>query len=65
LNLGVDFHFPDEQKNQVSQWKTIKIICENFQIKNNELTILKKETNTILIHPIICSFVNRKVDNNR
>jgi hypothetical protein len=32
---GINFVFPDEQKKQVSQWKSIKIICENFPILNN------------------------------
>jgi hypothetical protein len=56
---GKAFHFPDEQRNQVSQWTSIKIICENFQIINNELAILKPETNIILIHPIIFSFISK------
>jgi hypothetical protein len=57
-NSGIGFHFPDEQRNQISQWKSIKIVYQNFPIENNQLSILKSETNTILIHPKVFSFVN-------
>jgi hypothetical protein len=60
--LGVEFVFTNEQKEQVAQWKSIKIVCEDFQIINEQLAILKPEINTILIHPRVCSFVHIEVD---
>jgi hypothetical protein len=53
---GVDFKFQNEQKEIVKEWKSIKIICENFSIENNQLAILKPESHTILIHPTVSSF---------
>jgi hypothetical protein len=57
-NTGVDFRFPKEQEQIVKEWKTIKIICDNFPIVNEQLAILKPESNTILIHPTVSSFGN-------
>jgi hypothetical protein len=56
-NSGINFVFKNQQRKQIKQWKSIKIIYENFQIVNRQLTILKHETNTILIHPTIFSFI--------
>jgi hypothetical protein len=53
---GVNFYFPSNQRKQLHEWKTIKIICENFEIINNQLAIIKPESNVILIHPSVCSF---------
>jgi hypothetical protein len=53
---GVNFYFPEDQLLQVKEWKRINIICENFEIIDQLLAILKSESNTILIHPTVCSF---------
>jgi hypothetical protein len=56
---GAYFYFPDHQRSQIQEWETIKIICENFKIVNNQSAILKPESNSILIHPTICSFASK------
>jgi hypothetical protein len=65
IKSGLGFYFSNEQKEQVSQWKSIQIICEIFQIENNQLTVLKPKTNTILIHPMLCSFVHHQIDSEK
>jgi hypothetical protein len=53
---GVNCYFPKDQKKPLQNWKTIKIISENFKIINDQLAILKPESHLILIHPTVCSF---------
>jgi hypothetical protein len=56
IKTYINLYFPNNRRKQFQKWKTIKIICENFEIINDQLAILKPESNIILIHPTVCSF---------
>jgi hypothetical protein len=52
------FTFNEQTLSSLRQWKTIRIICQDFQIHNDQLFIISKLTNTIIVHPKISSFGN-------
>jgi hypothetical protein len=52
----VCFLFNNQTLSILRQWKTIRIICQDFEIRNDQLFIIRKLTNTIIIHPKISSF---------
>jgi hypothetical protein len=54
----VCFTFNNKTQSILCQWRAIRIICQNFEIKNDQLFIISNLTNTIIIHPKISSFDN-------
>jgi hypothetical protein len=53
---SIDFTFRSELKEKIGKWKSIKIICESSQTLDSKLAIIGSKSNTISIHPNVCSF---------
>jgi hypothetical protein len=57
-NYRICFNFTIHDKLIICKWKTVRIICQDFAITNNNHIIINRPFNTIIIHPIISSFEN-------
>jgi hypothetical protein len=55
-NSLVCFTFSDQVKSIFRRWSLIRILCQDFEIKNNQLFIINEQTNTMIIHQKISSF---------
>jgi hypothetical protein len=52
----VSLCFNNEERLIFGQWERIRVICQDFEIKNNKLYLFDKSNHTIVIRPKVSSF---------